>query len=120
MVDDIDYNRYILVQVISSLFDMDCIQACNGQDCINQVQALDEKRCCDGLKLIIMDYEMPILNGLEAARILCSQMNKGELKKKIPIVALTAYNDEKQKCLSVGMKRFRKLLLNFNLTSLFV
>ena len=35
-------------------------------------------------------------------------MNKKELKKKIPIVALTAYNDEKETCLRVGMKSFSK------------
>ena len=35
-------------------------------------------------------------------------MNIKDLKKIIPIVALTAYNDEKEKCLSVGMKRFCK------------
>eukprot|EP00347_Sterkiella_histriomuscorum_P014284 403361468 len=106
VVDDIDYNRYILVQIISSLFDLDCIQACNGQDCIDQVKLLDKKTCCDGLKLIIMDYEMPILNGLEASRQMVQMMSNGILKKKIPIVALTAYNDEKAKCLAVGMKRF--------------
>lgn len=26
---------------------------------------MDSKTCCDGLKLILMDFEMPVLNGLE-------------------------------------------------------
>ncbi len=35
-------------------------------------------------------------------------MNSKLLKKQVPIIALTAYNDEREQCLSVGMKRFRK------------
>ena len=38
-------------------------------------------------------------------------MNEGLLRKKIPIIALTAYNDEKQNCLKAGMKRFCKYMV---------
>lgn len=38
-------------------------------------------------------------------------MKDGTLKKQIPIVALTAYNDEKDVCLKAGMKRFCNLFL---------
>ena len=65
VVDDIDYNRFALTQIISNLFDLECMEACNGMDCIEQIYEMDNKTCCEGLKLIIMDYEMPILNGLE-------------------------------------------------------
>ena len=54
---------------------------------------MDKKTCCDGLKLIIMDYEMPILNGLEAAKILVEKIKTGAIKRNIPIVALTAYEN---------------------------
>ena len=52
-----------------------------------------------------MDYEMPIMNGLEATKLLMTKMNDG-LLKEIPIVALTAYTDEKKACLQAGMKQF--------------
>lgn len=66
MVDDIDYNRFALVSIISNIFDLDCVEACTGKDCIEQVEFYDNKKCgCDGIQLIIMDYEMPIMNGLE-------------------------------------------------------
>lgn len=39
-------------------------------------------------------------------------MNAGELKRKIPIIAITAYNDEKKRCLNAGMKAFCKKLNN--------
>ena len=45
-----------------------------------------------------MDYEMPIMNGLEAARAIRAKVAAGEVKD-IPIAALTAYSDEKKACL---------------------
>mmetsp|Transcript_7485 Transcript_7485/g.5685 ORF Transcript_7485/g.5685 Transcript_7485/m.5685 type:complete len:80 (-) Transcript_7485:38-277(-) len=53
-----------------------------------------------------MDYDMPVMNGLEATQVLCQKMKDKELKKFIPIVGLTAYNDERHNCMEAGMKRF--------------
>jgi CheY-like chemotaxis protein len=54
-----------------------------------------------------MDYDMPIMNGIVATKILVQRMkDKEEPLRKIPIVALTAYNGEKDACLKAGMKRF--------------
>lgn len=54
--------------------------------------------------LIFMDLQMPVLDGLEAARLIrsfsgCSQP---------PIIAVTAYtlNGEKQRCLEAGMNGY--------------
>jgi CheY-like chemotaxis protein len=52
-----------------------------------------------------MDYDMPIMNGLECTKILVSRMKKKEFPK-IPIVALTAYFNEREHCLKVGMSDF--------------
>lgn len=52
-----------------------------------------------------MDYDMPIMNGIEATIKLCKLMKEGKLKD-IPIVGLTAYNGERVACLKAGMKRF--------------
>jgi len=41
-----------------------------------------------------MDYEMPVMNGLKATEILTKKMKEGHFKH-VPIVALTAYEDEK-------------------------
>lgn len=55
-----------------------------------------------------MDFEMPVMNGIRASKTLCDKMKKGLIKTKTPIIALTAYNDEKKACLNAGMKRFCK------------
>lgn len=79
VVDDIDYNRFALTSIMETL-ELNCIEAVNGQDCIDQVTFMNENTCCKGIRLIIMDYDMPIMNGLEAAKLLCSKMALGKLK----------------------------------------
>jgi two-component system sensor histidine kinase/response regulator len=53
--------------------------------------------------LILMDAEMPILNGLEATRLI--RKSEGVSGRHIPIIAMTAYamKEDKKKCLDAGM-----------------
>ena len=64
------------------------------------LQALEKARS-QRYALILMDMQMPGLNGLDATRaIRLTSMNQGT-----PIVALTAnaYDDDRQQCLEAGM-----------------
>ena len=57
--------------------------------------------------LVLMDIQMPVMDGLEATeKIRLWQANHG--KPRLPIVALTAnaYEEDRQKCLAVGMDDF--------------
>jgi signal transduction histidine kinase len=57
--------------------------------------------------LVLMDVQMPVMDGLEATeKIRLWQADHG--KPRLPIVALTAnaYEDDRQKCLAVGMDDF--------------
>ncbi len=71
----------------------------NGQDLLGKLQAHD-------YDLILMDIQMPGMNGLEAAKIIRSEFPAG--KKDIPILALTAYayNEDREKCLKAGMNDY--------------
>jgi PAS domain S-box-containing protein len=73
------------------------VSACNG---IEALDALKNGR----YDLVLMDVQMPELDGLEATRLIRSALAQG-VDPKIPIVALTAYamNDDRQKFLSQGM-----------------
>lgn len=64
IVDDIDYNRFALGLIIKQIFDLSYLEATNGKECINLVEQYNKKNCCEGIRLIIMDYEMPVLNGV--------------------------------------------------------
>lgn len=64
--------------------------------------------------LIIMDLQMPVMDGYEATNII-----RQKLKLHIPIIAMTAtaLKDDKIKCYSVGMNDF--ILKPFNFTDLY-
>lgn len=73
------------------------IEAENGQDAIQQCQeAMPD--------LILMDIQMPIINGYEATAAIRT-MERGS---KVPIIALTAgtVKGEKEKCIDAGMSDF--------------
>ena len=55
--------------------------------------------------LILMDCEMPVMDGLEATRRIRSEEQDG---KSIPIVALTAYamKGDRERCLEAGMTEY--------------
>jgi PAS domain S-box-containing protein len=68
----------------------------NGQDAIDRSHG-------EHFDLILMDAHMPIVDGLEATRLIRNQ-EKGT-GKHIPIIALTAraMQEDRQKCLEAGM-----------------
>jgi CheY-like chemotaxis protein len=69
----------------------------NGKEAV--VQYLNERP-----DIILMDIQMPIMNGIEATK----QIRDIETKIHIPILALTAGNmrGEKEKCIEAGMDDF--------------
>lgn len=73
------------------------IIATNGEEAIEQLNA---KR--NQIGLILMDCRMPILDGLEASRLIRAQQDS------IPIIALTASDtdDDRTACLQAGMDDF--------------
>lgn len=62
--------------------------------------------------IVLMDMEMPVMNGYEAAGII-----RQELKNNIPIIAMTAnaMAGEKERCLSLGMNDYISKPINANL-----
>lgn len=62
--------------------------------------------------LILMDMEMPEMNGYEATAII-----RDELKNKVPIIAMTAHAmaGEKEKCFKLGMYDYISKPINANL-----
>ena len=83
IADDIFTNRLLLSEVISDL-GHENLEAKNGKEAIDLLQKYDD------IDLILLDIEMPVMNGLETAKYIREKMPAP--KNKIPIIALTAHN----------------------------
>ena len=82
IVDDIFTNRLLLVEILRQL-EIDYDQATNGREAIDAIQKRD-------YSLVLMDIEMPVMNGLETTLYIRKKMTSP--KNRTPIVALTAHN----------------------------
>jgi CheY-like chemotaxis protein len=79
LVDDSATSRLTSRMFVGEHKNYDVISACDGKQAIEV--ALKERP-----DLILMDVEMPRMNGLEACKIL----KQDEATKKIPVILLTA------------------------------
>jgi len=100
LVEDVDINREIVLALLEPL-GLTVICAENG------LQALKLfKHSPENFDLILMDIQMPEMDGLEATRqIRDFESEAAGLAKRVPIVALTAnvFREDIERCLSVGM-----------------
>lgn len=58
-------NRIMISQIIKYNFGLSSDQAVNGKDCLKMLKQRQFSECCSTYKIIFMDYEMPIMNGIE-------------------------------------------------------
>ncbi|KAI5081858.1 hypothetical protein GOP47_0001601 [Adiantum capillus-veneris] len=74
----------------------------DGQQCLDTLQ-----RSWDVYDLILMDVQMPVLDGLEATKVIRSKEEEHSLLRK-PIIGLTAHAIQgyKDKCLEAGMDAY--------------
>ena len=98
LVEDNEINTEIARELLT---EEGCIveTADDGVACIDMV----EKAEADYYKMILMDIQMPVMNGYDAT--LAIRKMKDTKKSRIPIIAMTAnvFAEDIQKVLSVGM-----------------
>ncbi len=73
------------------------------------------RRAPQRIDLILMDYEMPVLDGLEATRRIRQLESEQKLPRK-PIIALTAhaFREQQEKCLAAGMDGYLSKPISLN------
>ena len=78
VVDDVDINIELIKEILDGT-NMNIVEAHNGQQAINS--CLNDK----SIDIVLMDIQMPIMNGYEATR----QIKR--VRPDLPIIAQTAY-----------------------------
>ncbi|CDW89008.1 pas domain s-box protein [Stylonychia lemnae] len=116
IVDDNIFNLVTLEAILSLQFKLEVDQARNGMEAVQKVQdrfkiksICDNNQCHKSIyKLILMDCNMPIMDGFQATQEIRKIEATIDKPKKSYIAALTAYSTDsfQQKCLDFGMDAF--------------
>ncbi len=97
IVEDDRSHRTLMDKILKS-FGLVSVQAENG------IQALERLQRGEKFDLIIMDWDMPELNGLDTARAIRAR-EKAEDLEHTPILAFTSHKSagDREQCLAAGM-----------------
>lgn len=98
VAEDNDLNWEIIEELLK-FYEIKTTRAENGQVCVdilNQAKA-------DTYDAVLMDIQMPVMNGRDASRAIRALQDKN--KRSIPIIAMTAdaFAEDIQACLEAGM-----------------
>jgi len=97
LVEDIGINREIAVTLLDDIkINIDTAE--NGEEAVSMFKANPEK-----YDIILMDMQMPVMDGLEATRQIKALKTKES--ESIRIIAMTAnvFNEDIDKCIDAGM-----------------
>ena len=102
LVEDNELNAEIGIELLNT-FKVIIDLAKNGEECIKILEKMPEGY----YDLILMDIQMPIMDGYEATKIIRSFNNKNA---QIPIIAMTAnaFEEDRKHALQLGMNGVTK------------
>ena len=94
VVEDNPFNQ----QVARELLERAGLQVTIAADGLQAIEALE---CSNGFDLVLMDVQMPVMDGIEATR----RIRTLSAHQTVPILAMTANagHDDRQRCLAAGM-----------------
>ncbi len=100
VTDDNEINQLVACEMLQ-IAGFVCDVASNGRQALETVQR-------GGYDLVLMDCEMPEMDGFEATTAIRGWEEENSAAHKIPIIALTAnaIEGDRQRCLSIGMSEY--------------
>lgn len=99
LVDDNEDNRMVCRDTLQSKSDINITEASDGREALDKLRAHD-------FDIILMDVQMPVMNGLEVTRKIRGEFDPP--KRDVPIIALTANvtRNDLDKCREAGMNDY--------------
>ncbi len=93
LVEDNSVNQQVAREILEGM-GLEVVIAANGREAVDAVKT-------DDYDLVLMDIQMPEMDGYEATRHIRAQPHR----KTLPIVAMTAHamSGERERCLAAGM-----------------
>ncbi len=100
LVEDSRINQAFVEEVLAQL-------ACNVTTVSNGQEALDTLSG-QTYDLVLMDCQMPVMDGFEATKRICALKGRGAIDKDLPVLALTAnaMKGDRQRCMDAGMNDY--------------
>ncbi len=95
VVDDNEMNRLLATTILGN-YGAETVEAGNGRESIDYLEQ-------HSVDLVLMDIQMPVMNGFDAARHI-----REHISKELPVIALTAnaIKGDNEKCLEAGMNSY--------------
>ncbi len=96
LVEDNPINQMVAMEILA-MVNISVVKAGNGVEAIELTKEME-------FDAVLMDIQMPVMDGMEATRKLRKEFDK----KKLPIIAMTAnaMKGDRERCLDVGMNDY--------------
>lgn len=91
LVDDVPTNLMVLENYLLSISNICCQKAMNGKEAIELIEQRWSLCCCWYYFMVLMDINMPLLDGIEATKRI-RLLEKESSRKPSIIIACTANN----------------------------
>ena len=104
IVDDNNFNLVVMMSMLKRL-NISCDTAMNGQIAINRIMQSQQRKCCSPYVLVLMDCNMPVMDGYEATEKIVKMIN-GNIIASATVIGVTAYTSSEHidNCIKSGMK----------------
>jgi CheY-like chemotaxis protein len=101
LVEDNEINALIAMELLNAV-DVETTTALNGQEALDRLEESVKAHGGPAFDLILMDLQMPIMDGYEATKIIKDTPEY----RDVPIYALTAhaFPEERDRCFALGME----------------
>jgi signal transduction histidine kinase len=115
IVEDVEENKQVLEEMLQHLGHYDCVSVENGQEMLQLLLDTDVERSDkDKFDVIFIDLLMPVMNGIDAVKILRKTHPMNTRPYVVAVTATTLISSENDQHKSAGMDAFLQKPIKLN------